>query len=374
MMGSGTVLALARAAGHRAIGVDVDPLAVLMSKVWTTAISRREIRSKASIVLAKARKTFKEIAIKDAYPTNSDRETRKFVRYWFDNYARRQISALAASIRGVRDSTTRDVLWCAFSRLIITKQAGVSLARDLAHSRPHKSFDRAPIKPFSNFLNAVELVIANCVSRSCLSRGPAPIVQLGDARKLSLNDGSVDLVLTSPPYLNAIDYMRCSKFSLIWMGCTAKELRNLRSNSVGSEVGEYEPAFTSMQIMKRLGIERRLSRRDRAVLYRFIEDMRATLMEVSRVLVPGGKAIFVLGDNTVRGTYIRNSKIIRAIASEAGLRLRQTHKRTLPPNRRYLPPPSRSNVQAALDARLRREIILSFVKPNIGPHRKSSVS
>jgi hypothetical protein len=45
----------------------------------------------------------------------------------------------------VHDEATRDVLWCGFSRLIITKSAGASLAMDLSHSRPHKEFTRAPV-------------------------------------------------------------------------------------------------------------------------------------------------------------------------------------------------------------------------------------
>jgi tRNA G10 N-methylase Trm11 len=37
MMGSGTVLAVARARGHAAIGIDIDPLDVLLARVWTTS-------------------------------------------------------------------------------------------------------------------------------------------------------------------------------------------------------------------------------------------------------------------------------------------------------------------------------------------------
>lgn len=58
----------------------------------------------------------------------------------------------------------------------------------------------------------------------------------GDARRLPLDDESIDLVVTSPPYLNAIDYMRCSKFSLVWMGYTIESLRHIRSASIGTEV------------------------------------------------------------------------------------------------------------------------------------------
>jgi tRNA G10 N-methylase Trm11 len=46
MMGSGTVLAMARKCGHRAIGVDLDPLAVLLAKVWTSAADGEEIIDK----------------------------------------------------------------------------------------------------------------------------------------------------------------------------------------------------------------------------------------------------------------------------------------------------------------------------------------
>jgi len=49
--------------------------------------------------------------------------------------------------------------------------------------------------------------------------------------------------------------------------------------------------------------------------------------------------VYVLGENTIRGTYIRNSRIICEIAELCGLRLKERRVRNLPANRRYLPPP-----------------------------------
>lgn len=363
MMGSGTVIALARANGHRSFGVDLDPLAVLAAGVWTKSVDTAVVLRKASEVLGRARKRFETLPARRAYPTNTDRESRKFLRYWFDTYSRRQLAALAMTIRRVREPATRNVLWCAFSRMIITKQAGVSLAMDLAHSRPHKSYETAPVKPFNRFLSAVSAVLANCIDCSTRDRGPAPVTKSGDARKLRFADHSIDLVLTSPPYLNAIDYMRCSKFSLIWMGNTAKQLRRTRSQSVGAEVGRYEKDEKSEKIINRLKLSKRLSARHKAILARYIEDMRAAVSEVARVLVPGGKAIYVIGENTIRGTYIKNSKIIEAVANELGLELSDQQRRTLPPNRRYLPPPSSRRRYGKLDTRMRREVILAFRKP-----------
>ena len=115
MMGSGTVLAVARSKGHRAIGVDIDPLAVLISRVWTTAIDQDEVRDKAAEVFVRARGIFASLPTQDAYPQGADEETRQFVRYWFDDYARRQLASLATAIFRVRDALIRDVLWCCFS-------------------------------------------------------------------------------------------------------------------------------------------------------------------------------------------------------------------------------------------------------------------
>lgn len=362
MMGSGTVLALARANGHQAFGVDIDPLSVLTTTVWITPVDRVEARRKALQVLDRAKKAFKTLSARQAYPLNTDRETRKFIRYWFDLYSRRQLSALANSIRKVRNEATRNVLWCAFSKLIITKQAGASLAMDLSHSRPHKSYETSPIKPFTRFLGAVESVLENCISSSAKNRGPAPTIKSGDARKLALRDNSIDLVLTSPPYLNAIDYMRCSKFSLVWMGITTERIRDIRCQSIGCEVGKYESSDLAQAIIKRLRLESRLTRRHKAILVRFVEDMYSAIREVFRVLTPGGKAVYVVGENTIRGTYIKNSEIIMAIASEVGLELSAQQSRALPPNRRYLPPPSSRIRRGSLNARMRREVILSFRK------------
>ncbi len=364
MMGSGTVLAMARSKGHRGIGFDIDPLAVLIAKVWTTAYDRQEVRERASDVLDTARIVFKTLPQGEAYPRNCDEQTRVFISYWFDGYARRQLASLSLAIDHVDCDASRDVLWCAFSRLIICKQSGASLAMDLSHSRPHRAFEHAPAKPFRKFLSAVELVLANGVDKKSPDRGPAPSIKMGDARELALADESVDLVLTSPPYLNAIDYIRCSKFSLVWMGYTVGELRRLRSDSVGTEAAQDSPLDDKeiSGIVDALKLQPRLDARHERILGRYIDDMRGAMSEVGRVLSRTGKAVYVVGENTVRGTYIRTAVVVSKLAELAGLTLKEHHMRTLPANRRYMPPPSSGNRAGTMDTRMSREVILTFAK------------
>ncbi len=110
MAGSGTVLAVARSKGHRAFGIDVDPLAVLLAGVWTRTVDPELVKDKAARILDRAKSQFRSLQSGRAYPIGNDDETRKFIRFWFDDYARRQLAALSFAIRRVEDETTRDVL------------------------------------------------------------------------------------------------------------------------------------------------------------------------------------------------------------------------------------------------------------------------
>jgi len=362
MMGSGTVLALAQANGHHTFGVDIDPLAVLISKVWTTPVDKEKTLIEASRVIERAKNKFTFLKVGMAYPKDADKETKDFISFWFDPLARRQLVAIVQSIYEIRSKKIQNVMLCAVSRLIIAKQAGVSLAMDLSHSRPHKVFDKAPVKPFDKFLSSAERVINNCLDKN-VKNGSVPYIRKGDARKLSVKTCSIDLVLTSPPYLNAIDYLRCSKFSLVWMGYRVSDLREVRSTSIGSELGcKIASEDEEVQsIITELNLRPKLSTRNEAILARYILDMRKSIDEVARVLAPNGKAVYVVGENVLKGTYIRNSALLKLSAKKCGLTFRGQQVRILPANRRYLPPPTRISAEA-LDVRMRREVIMTFQK------------
>jgi len=84
------------------------------------------------------------------------------------------------------------------------------------------------------------------------------------------------------------------------------------------------------------------------------------ISEVGRVLSRAGKAIYVIGENTLRGVYIRTSIIVTKLAELAGLSIKDRRIRTLPANRRYMPPPSSGHRGGAIEARMSREVILTF--------------
>ena len=364
MAGSGTTLVVARRLGHEAIGIDTDPLAVLISSCWCSDVDERQVAKFTAKVAARSADSWRSIPRREAYPGDANSETRDFIRFWFDFRSRQQLLALAREISVVRHSTVRRLLWCGFSRLIIVKQAGASLAMDVAHSRPHRKYSRAPIEPILAFSRAMQRVVdASPFKEATANALPSATVMMGDARRLRIEDASVDIVITSPPYLNAIDYLRGHKLSLVWMGHAVNDLRTVRAENIGTESGPRKSLCDDAVLRKafRAGVFGGvLPNHQTRMFTRYLSDMRMVLAEIRRVLRNQGRAALVIGDSMLRGTFVRNSEAIKSLAPQAGLRLLSERARMLPQNRRYLPPPQGKYVGSGLAKRMRREVILTF--------------
>src|SRR5260370_35514083 len=109
--------------------------------------------------------------------------------------------------------------------------------------------------------------------------------------------------------MTAIDYIRCSKFSLVWMGHRIGELRELRSKSVGAENGRRHSAenHENSQVIRRLNLSPPLERKQLAVQDRYISDMHSSIREVVPMLPPGGKAVYAIGSDSIAGTQCGTS-------------------------------------------------------------------
>jgi len=361
MLGSGTSLIAAKTQGHKAIGFDTDPLSVLIARVWCTEIDEKSILKKSKQVVGRSILRRRNIKAQDAYPKGADKETREFIRYWFDTESRKDIKALTETISRLRDSEIRSVMWCVLSGLIITKDRGVSLARDISHSRPHKVYEKSPINALESFECRVKKVIRSIPFRRGKNFSQKASIEIGDARRLPIPDKSIDIVITSPPYLNAIDYMRGHRMSLTWMGYSMSNLRDIRSRNIGSEISgkiHMRQDFVEMALRK-MGATNSISSHVKGMLARYVVDMDRVLCEIARVLKRNGKGIIVVGDSTIKGGYIQNSKAIKYLAQRNGLMIRWSKKREIPDCRRYLPPPAKS-MSREMQRRMRSEIVIGL--------------
>jgi len=358
MTGSGTAVRFAAENGHTGLAFDRDPLAVLMTRVWTTPICTKQLRQRALTVAQKAAKL--KLSLIDLPWIDNDEETTDFIDYWFGKPQRNDLRRLSSVLRGNRGPIAA-ALRLALSRTIITKKRGASLAWDVSHSRPHKKIDENNFAVIREFIRSVDFVAKR------LENQPPPgnvQVRVGDARNLrSVPDQWVDAVLTSPPYLNAIDYMRGHKFTLVWLGHSISELRGTRSNNIGSEKypdrGTDESAADD--ICDALPSAHRLPDRECGVLRRYALDLTQMMSEISRVLKPHGRAILVIGNSCLKGIVIENALAVRCAAIRAGLTPTKPYERQPPSARRYLPPPTTAGA-SDLRKRMLTESVLGFRK------------
>jgi hypothetical protein len=349
MMGSGSIPVLASFRGHEGFGFDLDPLALVLARALALPLNEG--------FLATARQVQREARRNEGLVClEMDDETQSFVDYWFDAEAQARLGALAAAIAR-RDHMVQPALWCAFSRLIITKDAGASRARDVSHSRPHVVREKASIDPIDRYLASAELVaLRHQAARALAARNGATHLDSGDAKALPLPDRSVDRIATSPPYLQAIDYLRGHRMTLVWMGYAIRSLRDLRAESIGAErilasAAEIEDAVAKVA-------PKGLSDRATGILRRYVFDLNGVIAEVARVLKRSGRARFVVADATLEGRPVSIEKIVCLLARRHALARVRRQVRPLPADRRYLPPPG--DADGALDRRMRAEQLLTF--------------
>jgi len=345
MSGSGTVLRAGVEHGNPCLGFDLDPLAALMARVWTSHLAEGLVLEAKRVV--EAAKALGEVSP----PWGGSVKTQAFAEFWFEERQRRDLSALTqvlANYEGVH----RHALMLALSRLIITKEKGASIARDTSHSRPHRVFFDNDFDVFYALPIAAKRIEERLRPQDI--RGTARI-ELADARRLPLEHGCIDAVITSPPYLNAIDYMRGHRLALIWMGFNLDELARVRSVSIGAEAALKAH---SELVLPPFEITTRLSRSKAQIVERYRTDIYRLMIEMRRVVKPGGQVLVVVGNSNIAGVPVSNADINHASATQVGFTLINRFDRALPPQSRYLPTPKGDST--ALGRRMRTETVLTF--------------
>ncbi|WP_447780738.1 hypothetical protein [Stenotrophomonas riyadhensis] len=357
MCGSGVVLRQAACLGHNAVGIDVDPLAVLMSRVWTRQVDSAALAEAAAEVVSLAKRS--RLTPAGLPHIGACQETRNFINYWFAEKQRNQLARLSGVIsRGLYSPEQIDILLLALSRTIVTKHVGASLAWDVSHSRPHRMRTVNDYDVYAGFDGAV---------RAILTRMNDPLkgsvnVNQGDCRDLAvICKGKFDAVITSPPYLNAIDYLRGHKLSLVWMGYTVPILRTIRSGSIGTEksgstkhrrVPDYPGLENIVSQIEELPI------RQKSIVNKYAYDSEAMLKVMRNALKPGGSLVLVLADSVVRGVDVPSSRIFSEIARRCGFRPVEKVVREIPAAKRYLPI---TGEKGSLAKRMRYESVETFI-------------
>ena len=172
------------------------------------------------------------------------------------------------------------------------------------------------------------------------------MVYKADSRKInpSIKDNSCDLCITSPPYLNNLDYGEVSKvhshfFELTkdWHDITEIVRKELVTGATThyrdcdfdlDKFRKSEFALNNKELMKELeprymylqkySSERQGKKSFHILMMHYFEDMYHVLKEMRRVLMIGSRAYLILGDSAPYGAYIPTTQFLGEIATSVG--------------------------------------------------------
>jgi SAM-dependent methyltransferase len=279
--GSGTTVVDAAAHGWRQVyGFDSNPIAVLISQFKTLRID--------AVFFVAADSALADFAI-SAERTKPAR-TLSFhgATHWFAKHVLRDLEKILSWIDLYKDVRIKTWLRLSLSRIVNRVSRQDSETRYVAVDRridPGETFER--------FADSAAATLSMLRDRSALS---ADIV-VGQAEIRSgipLKDGSVDRIVTSPPYANSMDYYLYHKQRMNVLGYDFKQAQNME---IGSR-HEYSS--------------------QRAPAQKWFSDYRQSLRDFRRVLREGGDAIVIIGDSQIAGKKVDAAELTAAIATDLG--------------------------------------------------------
>lgn len=315
--GGGGVLVEATLAGRAAAGMDINPLAYIISKAKTTHIDYKALRDSCGEVQHIA-----QASVSTSRPPKDPN-----LSYWFKEESIQPLAALADATRDISNqaastlfqvvvsATTRDVMLTYRGEIRLRHLVGL----DLERFRPD---------PFVAFGKRAELAIQRI---SELPKNAVADVRLADARQLPYLDDSFDAVICSPPYAdddNGVGYFQFSKYMLLWLGWTNEALRKQKRQFLGGARNGYifepPPSPTLRRCLEVVGT-RNPSHRE--VAARFYTDYFKCLQEMARVSRKW--IVIVIGDRVLSRTELNNGQITYELCRLLGVILDDYYTRSI---------------------------------------------
>jgi len=329
--GSGTVLVEGLLNGKDVFGYDINPLAVLISKVKVTPIDVKELVSEV------------ESIEDELFPAQFDPkviesvETPKFfnIEYWFKPSVIKQLAFIKSVIDEIENETIRDFVLVAFSETV----RKVSNTRD----GEYKLFriPESKLKRWNPNAIGVFLEILNRNLRLAIEHYPKipkdalAEVFLEDVRKGI--DVSADMVLTSPPYGDSrttVAYGQFSRLSLQWLGYDYEKIKNIDKISLGGVRAKRILSDVSSPTLYEVLDNIRCKDEKRALdVYSFFKDFQVASERIASALSDDSVVILVVGNRTVCKINIPTDLIMSEIFQSFGFKTIEILIREIPSKR-----------------------------------------
>ncbi|MCL5030380.1 MAG: site-specific DNA-methyltransferase [Bacteroidetes bacterium] len=336
--GSGTTLVESMISKNNSIGIDIDPLSCLISKVKTTPLNLRKLENIISWLSESVSKSTKC----KFTPATSN------IEHWFTTETITKLS----NIRSRIDETTtvfgksksvmdiKDFLLICFSSIIrrVSKADNESQKTYVSHTKPKtpEEVNSLFFKQLTYFKTRIEEFskIVSKNNNSIIFNTNSTI----NFKEFSYNH-KIDLVITSPPYIKAIDYIYNQMVELFWIGdlfeLQTQTLQNTKKKLyIGSkhfhkkDYADFNPLTTYLSIPhlddKLISVfksDTKNGHKHSFLTYKYFLDMENHFINMGSLLKRGNKYIMVVGDSSVSNIFFNTSNYLVDIGKRNGFTL-----------------------------------------------------
>lgn len=308
--GCGTTLVEAKLLGHKSIGFDINPVAKLITQTKTTPIKPR--------TLASYRNKFLEY-YKTAPSVSHKRHPR--ITYWFDEFTIIELDRIYFAIKKIKNYNVRRFFLCAFSHNL--KNCSRWLMKSI---KPTIDKSKIVPSPKESFLRHLDSMIKknerfySILVESGYINVPAKMYRRDSTKTLPINSKSIDLIITSPPYVTSYEYADLHQLTLLWFGDDPKNFKKwyrfsdefidfrrnfIGTSSKGEKSGDFNSSIAERIVNDLIQVERPLA----VDVANYFLDMKKVFVETYRILKTGGKACIIIGNTNLRGVKILNAQV-----------------------------------------------------------------
>ena len=332
--GCGTTIVTAISRGFKASGTEINKIAYLITKVKSTPIEPDYLDRKIKQFLSRLKclenvqRTLFSRSIDPLIPEKHiDR-----INYWFTGENKIELGKILRVIYEEDDEIIRDFFLVAFSHILkncsIWLQSSTKPTRDLKKN-PMKPYDalRKHLSKMQRGNNAFYKVVPT-KARENLNNYLN--IKTDDARRQPVPDESVDLIVSSSPYVTSYEYADLHQLSTIWLDL-AEDLTEYKKEFIGTSYKKYENKNPRSKLALSI-VDKMLERNQKMAkeIEAFFIDMEEVFDESFRILKHGGRCCYVIGDTRLKGVNILNAEVFAESLQYSGFKFDRVIKREIP--------------------------------------------
>lgn len=321
--GCGTTLVESKLRGRKGISIDLNRVAVLITRAKMYSIAP-ELLEKKNEQLLKRISDCKE-------KTNYFRDAHPRLKYWFKWYQYNGLQKIYNCILQERNSRVRQFYLCCFSNIL--KKCSIWYAKSIKPMRdPDKKLEK-PIEAFKKHLKYMvrmnEDYFKLLQERNVYNNDNTCQVLKGDARNLKLNKEIADLIITSPPYVTSYEYADLHQLSTLWFNY-ADDMRKVKKSFVGTSTRTRAKRQISSQLAINTINSFESKKKSLAKsIGNYYVDLEKCFNEMWRVLKPNKHLCLILGDTEYLGIKVPNTAVSIELLESIGFKVKEVIKRRL---------------------------------------------